>query len=253
MVRLPMQQTIEELLVHTKLISPPQLAVAQRDAEARNSPLAQTIIDLGFVTDRMFASWIADVTKLPVVDPLRADVVSEFQTYMPATIARQYEVVAIDVNADEMTIATVNPLDRACIEAVQAATGMKIQPVVAIHEQLAKLLEQFYPKEPEFDPSKTIAIPETDPFAYGDDTLLRMHSREYAFHNTPGDDSLGSETRVMKAGDAPQAAAPEVENAATAEASPPSQLDRIERALESLQRRVDAIDAALVQIINRKG
>src|SRR6476661_9014466 len=131
MFRLPMSQTLEELLIQTRLISPPQLAVAQRDASISSRPLAQTLIDLGFVSDRRFAEWVAEVTKLPIVDPLRTDVISEFEANVPHAIARQYEVVALDVNADEMTIATVNPLDRASVDAVQAATGMKIRPVIA--------------------------------------------------------------------------------------------------------------------------
>src|SRR5215208_4468088 len=133
MFRLPMSQSLEELLVQTKLISPPQLAVAQRDAAIRSKPLAQTIIDLGFVSDRKFAEWVAEQTRLPIVDPLRTDVISEFEANVPPEVARQYEVVALDVNADEMTIATVNPLDRGCVDAVQAATGMKIRPVIAIY------------------------------------------------------------------------------------------------------------------------
>jgi type II secretion system (T2SS) protein E len=250
MFRLPMQQSLEELLIQTNLISPPQLAVAQRDAEVRSKPLAQTVIDLGFVSDRKFAEWIAGVTKLPIVDPLRTDVISEFVTYMPAAVAHEYEVVALDVDADQMTIATVNPSDRASIDAVQSATGMKIQAVIAIYGQLAEMLERFYPKTPAFDPSRTIAVAaEVEPFPYGDDTMLRMHSQQVAFEGT-GDDSLGSDTKAIPPSKE-EPANPSEGRGPRPEASE-TQLDRIERILEALQRRVDAIDATLARVVNRE-
>ena len=61
--------SLEELLVQTKLISPPQLAVAEHDAKTRRKRLAPALIDLGFVSDRRLAEWMAEQTKLPIVDP----------------------------------------------------------------------------------------------------------------------------------------------------------------------------------------
>ncbi|HEX9162910.1 MAG TPA: hypothetical protein VF980_14490 [Thermoanaerobaculia bacterium] len=258
-----MQPSFEQLLLQTQLVSAPQLAVAQRDAEIRQRPLAQTLIDLGFVSDRRFAEWISEVTKLPIVDPLRADVVSEFEGHVPPEVAREHEIVPLDVNADEMTIATVNPLDRASIDAVHSATGLKIQPVIALYSQLTDLVKRFYPEPPKFDASATIAVTEVEPFHFGDDTMLKRHSLEFAYNR--GDDSLGSETRVLpplrSIDDLPplevdpsQEMAPPLEAAA-----PETQLDRIERyvtelirVIDTLQRRVDAIDATLARIVNRE-
>lgn len=255
MVSVQMQQSLEELLVKTKLISSPQLAVAQRDVEMRKRPLAHTLIELGFVTDRKFAEWVAGVTNLPIVDPLRAEVISDIEAHVPGAVAREHQVVPIDVEADEMTIAIVDPLDRASIDAIQSATGMKIHPVIGIRSQLAEMVDRFYPVAPVFDPSKTIAAPlDDEPFKFGDETLLRHHSLEFAYSG--GDVSLGSETRVLPAGaeeaDTNPVPVPEPPH------QPETQLDRIERHLsdliqgiEALQRRVDAIDSVLARVLNR--
>jgi hypothetical protein len=258
MVIVQMQQSLEELLVKTKLISPPQLAVAQRDAAMRKRPLAHTLIDLGFVNDRKFAEWVAGVTNLPIVDPLRPEVISDIEGHVPSAVAREHQVVPIDVEADEMTIATVDPLDRASIDAIQSATGMKIHPVIGIRGQLAEMVQRFYPIPPEFDPSKTIAAPlEPEPFAFGDDTMLRHHSLEFAFAGG-GDVSLGSETRVLPA-TAPEHDTNPVPDPAAPAKPPEMQLDRIERhlsdlvqAIEALQRRIDAIDSTLARVLNRQ-
>src|SRR5450759_1801505 len=104
MFRLAMQQTLEELVIQTQLISPPQLAVAQRDAGIRNRGLAQTLCEVGFVTDRKFAEWMANAAKLPLVDAISPDVVSDLERYIPPAVAREYEVIPIDAEADEMTV-----------------------------------------------------------------------------------------------------------------------------------------------------
>ncbi len=257
MFRMPMP-SLEELLVSTNLITAPQLAHAQTEAEQRRRPVAQTLLDLGIIGDRQFAEWIADVTKLPLVDPLSADVVHDVDRYIARAVAREYEVVPIDVNADEMTVAMVNPLDRMCLEVLHATTGMKIHPVVAIHSQIKPVIDRFYPAdEPQsgaFDPSATRVAGGTkdEPFQFGTETLLRSQSSPLVFDRA--DESIGSQTRVLP----PEMIEPPAEPAASAPAPAESQLDRIEhhlaeliRHLESLQRRIDAMDATLARILTR--
>lgn len=254
------QPSLEDLLVQTKLISASQLAQAQRDASSRSTRLSLALIDLKFVTDRKFAEWLSAATKIPMVDPLRADVIEDIQSHVPADVAHAHLIVPIDVNADEMTIATINPLDRESIDAIHEATGLKIHAVIGIRGQLEEMVERIYPTRRPFDASATVAV-EMEPFAFGDETILRMHSRQFTFDSA--DENFGSETRVasrapelepIPAGETTNPTAEQI----AASAVPESQLDRIEhhlvdllRAVDSLQRRVDAIDAVLARTVNR--
>jgi hypothetical protein len=140
---------------------------------------------------------------------------------------------------------------------------MKIHPVVAIHSQIKPVIDRFYPAdEPQsgaFDPSATRVAGGTkdEPFQFGTETLLRSQSSPLVFDRA--DESIGSQTRVLPpemiepAESSPAASAP-----APAPAPAESQLDRIEhhlaeliRHLESLQRRIDAMDATLARILTR--
>jgi MshEN domain len=256
MFRLPMQQTLEELIIQTQLVSPPQLAVAQRDAGIRNRGLAQTLIELGFVTDHKFAEWIANAAKLPLVEEISPDVVSDLERYMPRAVAREYDVIPIDAEADEMTVVMVNPLDRDAVSAIADATGMKIHPVVGVYSNLRELVNRFYP-EKRLDPSVTIAapMPDQDPFDIGTDTLLR-HSREALFEK---EENTFSETRISPRMTPPPEAIPSATPEGHAdEMHAESQLDRMERQLgellrtiEALRRRIDAIDSTLARVVNR--
>ncbi|HSP17496.1 MAG TPA: hypothetical protein VLV78_22315 [Thermoanaerobaculia bacterium] len=241
--------SLEELIAQTNLIEPAQLETAQREAETHHRPLAQMLIDLKLVADDRFAHWMAEATKLPLVDPVSADAVGDVAQYLTRAVAREYEAVPIDVNADELTVAMVNPLDEACRNALQSATGMKIHAVVGVHGQLKQLVDRFYPAETPsagaFDPSSTMIAARPDgPFQFGTETLLRAQSAPLEFERA--EESIGSDTR--------QVPMPQPEPS-----SPETQLDRIERHLadlmrqiDGLQRRIEAIDSTLARVLSRR-
>jgi hypothetical protein len=223
-------ETLEHLLVETRTLSPMQIAVAQRDAEVRKKRLAPTLIDLGLMTEARFAEWMAKATSFPLVDPLPVEGATELASRIPAALAREYEVVAIETDADELIVATIDPLDRRALDALHIATGMKIRPVVARYGDLVQLLDRLYPR----------GQADAPPFDFGSETLLFAHRQPFAV----GDESPGSRTQIFT----PR---PEV-------AAEPSQLDRIEARLESLanavqklERKLDAIDAVLSRVLHR--
>jgi hypothetical protein len=216
--------TLEELLIQSRLISAPQLAIAQRDAQTRNRRLAPTLIDLGLVKERRFAEWMAEVTHLPLIDPLPAAAVESLVRRIPRAVAREYEVLPLSADQGALSVATINPLDAACVDVLRSATGMSIRPVIAVYSALLELLGRFYPKDASeatlmmstgFDPSATLAFPREE---------------------------LSEEEDTN----------PVTEVAAV------SQLDRIEHAVtdlrrlvERLQERIDAIDETLEHILSR--
>ncbi len=252
-------QSLEELLLEGRVIAPPQLAVAQRDAEMRNKRLAPTLIDLGFISDRRFAEWISEVTKLPIVDPLPFDDIKDLEHRLPRAIAREYEVVPIAVGGSSMTIATINPLDQACLDVLKTTTGMDIKPVVAVHGPLIEALKRFYPEddiEPTIQPERGGTKPKMKtverPFEFGSETLLASHREPVVFDDEDGD--ISSRTIEARHPKLPDDMKP------AANPAGPSQLDRIERqlgdlirAIGELQRRIDAIDGVLARVLSRKG
>ena len=226
-------ESLEHLLVETRILSPMQLAVAQRDAEVRKKRLAPTLIDLGLMNESRLAEWMAKTTAFPVVDPLPAEEAGSLAPRVPAALAREYEVVPIAMDGDELIVATIDPLDRRALDALHIATGMKIRPVIARYSDLLQMLDAVYPK------GQTAAEPA--PFEFGSETLLFSHRQPFAV----GDESPGSRTQIFT---------PRPDVPAT-----PSQLDRIENqvaslaeAVDKLERKLDAIDAVLSRVLHRE-
>jgi len=225
-------QPLEQLLVQSRLVSPSQLAVGQRDAQVRNRRLAPTLIDLRLIDDRRFAEWMSQVTDLPLIDPLPVGAVESLVRRIPRAIAREYEVLPLAIEQGAMIIAMVNPLDAAVIDVLRATTGMPVRPVVAVYGSILELMKRFYPEDAlapttmpqqKFDPGATLVFGGADV-------------------------SPGSTTRVLRPSEDTNPAGTE------------SQLDRIERALadlrkriEQLQERAEEIEGTLSHLLSRGG
>ncbi len=252
--------TLEQLLVQTRVLSPTQVAVAQRDAAMRNKRLAAAVVDLGLVDERRFAEWIAKVTQLPIVDPIPAGAVAQLQHRIAPAVARDFQIVPVAIERDSITIAMMNPLDQACLDAVRTMTGLSVRPVIALYSAVLEVLNRTYPEQnadstmlrrpPEevSHPVPPAQTPKADVSPLGSETVLAGVGRPFAKHSNEDDKVV---TDVYAALPTPP----------TLEVPPPqeSQLDRIERglldlhrAMEKLQRRVEAMDSAIARSLSRK-
>lgn len=200
----------------------------------RRQRLAPTLIDLGLVDETRFADWASQTSGLRLLHPLPDDDIAALHAHVPGAVARQYDVVPVSVDGDELTVATMDPFDRGAVELLHITTGMKIRPVVARHSEVMRLVTRLYPN---VEPDETPA-----PFEFGTETLLAAHRAPLAI----GDESTGSKTQIFTP--RPGAAAREE----------PSQLDRIEaqlaalaKSIEALDRRIAAIDATLSRVLSR--
>ena len=223
--------TLEHLLVEAHIVSPVQLAVAKRDAEMRHRRLAPALIDLGLVDQERFAKWAAETSGLPLVADIPERIAAGLAARVPASVARQHDVLAVGVDGDELTVATIDPFDHAALELLHITTGMKIRAVVGLCREVTRLIERFYPAE------STDSAPA--PFEFGSDTLLAAHAQPLSI----GDSTVGSSTQIFTPRPAPEGA---------------SQLDRIEArlaalsdAVQSLERKLAAIDSTLSRVLAR--
>lgn len=219
---------LEELLVQTQLVSPTQLAIAVRDAEMRHSRLAPALIELGLVDERAFAEWVSRLTRTPLLHPIADGQVQRLEHRIPRALAREYEVVPVGLDRGELAVAMLNPLDTACVDILQDATGLTIRPVVGLHGELLRLIARFFPED-DIDPTM---LP-------GNVTIAGVADLER--------ESPGSATVAIRP--APAVAADPEKQLAQIQ----KQLDTIITMIEAMQRRVEAMEQALSRVLPRDG
>jgi len=202
---------LEQLILHSRLLTADQLTALQRDAQHRHKRLWQRIIESGLIDERRFAEWMAEASGVRLLDPLPVVAIGALSRRIPRATAREYVIAPVAIEGDTIVVAAVNPLDEACLEILRTATGMSVRMIPARYSALLDIVARYYSED---DAEATILPPGTSTLPPDDE------------------DELGNTTRYIP----PAAAVGEDTNRFRAEAT---QLDRIERKIDEL--------AALVQ------
>ena len=98
---------------------------------------------LGFGTEEEALSAVAATLGLDVVDPSQIEVEGELLESFPVKLIHRFEVFPLSLQGNELVLATSNPFDVHAIDAVSAATGWSVTPVVVPPDDLAKLIKSY--------------------------------------------------------------------------------------------------------------
>ncbi|WP_146439303.1 type II secretion system ATPase GspE [Crateriforma conspicua] len=119
-----------------------QLASA---AEAIRSqrPIQDFAPELGFADASGLLRAIADSMRLKLADLTDIEIDEQILEGFPVRLIHRYEVFPIAKESDALVVALSNPFDFQAIDALSAATGQIIQPVVSDPEQVRDLIKRF--------------------------------------------------------------------------------------------------------------
>lgn len=135
-----------ELLKMNGLITEQMLAETL-EAQARTQPhrkLGQLLTEQGLITERQLLEALEFQLGVPFIDlnETKADV--PVLSLLPARTAREYEVLPLARSGDKLKAAMADPLNREAIHAVQLATGLTVQPMLAAGAELKEAILRYY-------------------------------------------------------------------------------------------------------------
>lgn len=131
------------------------------------SPPEAVLIQLGLLTERALAEAYAELLDLPIADASRYPSEALLADCLPARFLRQARSLPVAVHDDVVVLATADPLDSFTSAAVAAASGRRVELLVAIPIELEAALERLYPSE---DSAGDGAAPDSDDVPLEDDT-----------------------------------------------------------------------------------
>lgn len=117
-----------------------QLAVA-RQALASDGRLNGAVAELGFSNEEELLRAIADALNLEFVDLNGAQIDLALLGEFPLRLIHRFGVFPIRKDDGSLVVATGNPFDLQAIDAISAATGMSVVPVLVMPGELAKLVK----------------------------------------------------------------------------------------------------------------
>ena len=277
-----MNAPLETLLLRDGILDPERLVTALDDASRTHKTLAETLIDLGFVEERRFAQWIAEVSGTRFVDPLPEDVALQLERRLPPATARLRMVVPVGEESGSLYVAMVNPLEESTLQVLRTTSGSEIIAVSGVRSAIERLVNRVYPEQLDgdetvlpnfrfsFEPQEPqaaappVAAPrapepepvstpwsepaDEEPFDFSTRTLLssrqNLHDLDSEVPSVP-DARFGTLIAQPLPASATEPSAPD------ALAHIEQRLDQIVGAIERVQKRLDALDMTLMRFMNR--
>lgn len=107
-------------------------------------PVARVLVSMGLVTERDRVRCLGKVWGIPFVDI--GDVVPQGNALevISPQVAKRFKCVPIERRADKLIVAMVNPLDIFVIDELRLTTGLDIEAMIAIEEDLIAALSNHY-------------------------------------------------------------------------------------------------------------
>ena len=138
-------QRLGEALMELGFITRTGLDMALgRDARDHTMPLGQILQEkLGIVDEQAINGAMANKLGIPMVN-LKVNISAEILAKIPAAVAHRRRVVPLCEAEGALVVAIENPLDNTALEELRTITRMKILPVCASAEDIARSLGRHY-------------------------------------------------------------------------------------------------------------
>ena len=133
------------------LITVDQLDLAttkQRELDNKES-LARILVQMGYITERDRVRCLGKVWGVPYADISELMPRPEALELLNPVNARKFKALPIERHGNRVIVAMVNPLDIFAIDEIRLITGLDVEPMIAIEEDIYAALQQYYRSEGE--------------------------------------------------------------------------------------------------------
>ena len=199
-----------ELVVEAGLITEEQLQQALQEQKQLNMRLGDVLISRGYITDQQRIEILEYQLGIPHVQLFRQKIDPKVISLIPQKLAEKHKVLPIRVEGNKLYVAMDDPLDYFAIDELRMVTGMRIEPVIALKDELQRAISRYYGMQENVEQvMQTIQLTEADgPAAPEEDEnspvartvqqiiLQAVRSGASDIHIDPQEDSLRIRYRV---------------------------------------------------------
>ena len=131
-------------LVQDSWITQEQLDLAVREGKRNGVLLGQTLIGLGFITEKILAQYLAEGTQTGIVDLSTVFIPPEILDLVPYDIATRFQVLPMGKRGNLLTLAMADPLNIVAVDAIENSTGLNVTTQTASAQELTEAIERHY-------------------------------------------------------------------------------------------------------------
>jgi len=139
-------QTIGEICVKMNLITEEQLQEAMEKQKQLNPPekLGDILVKMGYITEKDLIRCLGEQWGVPFVDLSDLTPDPEALKLVAQETARRYKVMPIERKNGRLLLAMKDPLDIFAIDEIRLMTGVEIEPMIAVEEDIIKAIGNHY-------------------------------------------------------------------------------------------------------------
>jgi len=135
-----------EMFVDEGLIEPSQLQIAtdkQREL-GNNEPIARVLVQMGFISERDRVRCLGKMWGIQFVDIADCVPTEEALHILSPQIAKRFRSIPLRIEESRLIVAMANPLDIFIVDELRLTTGLEIEPMIAVEEDLDASLAAHY-------------------------------------------------------------------------------------------------------------
>ena len=134
-----------DALMQEKLITEKHLTQALSvQAADRRKPLGEILTDMGVVSKDTIKRVLVEKLGIPLVDLRKFQYEPNAIRVLSADTAHKHTAIPLYRTATRIAIAVENPMDWETLQALEFASGLKVDPVLASREDIEAAIVQFY-------------------------------------------------------------------------------------------------------------
>jgi len=138
---------VVDLFEEQRVLHPSQADDVLQETNLNGKPIAQAMIDGGFVDEPGFYRVIADALGTEFVDLGEREIPAEIQRLIPGGLARLHRALPVSFADNILAVALVDPFDLRVAEDLRFALGKDVHAVVSPTEQIEDRIKRYYGTE----------------------------------------------------------------------------------------------------------
>ncbi|HEY5611674.1 MAG TPA: hypothetical protein VIL97_10725 [Thermoanaerobaculia bacterium] len=146
-----MRENLGKMLLEANLIDEVQMQIALSEQARTGKKFGSTLVDLKFIDENVLAAFLSKQIDVPCISLLHIDIPRKVLRKVPGRLARECRAIPIRMEEKKLEVAMIDPTDGQTIDVLETATGMEISPLIAPQSSLEKMIERFYPLDPNED------------------------------------------------------------------------------------------------------
>ncbi|MBN2407279.1 MAG: hypothetical protein JXJ19_06245 [Elusimicrobia bacterium] len=150
-MKVPSIKELTDSMVEVGLITADQLNKALEKKKESGGELGKILISEGFITEDVFVAFLgkkSDISYVSLADYGEID--KKVISKVPESIARRKNLIPITLKDNILTVAISDPMDIFAIDDIKAITGMKIEIVLAVKDDIKNAIEKNYESDEDF-------------------------------------------------------------------------------------------------------